>query len=165
LNTLAPRRAALVRKPAHKGVGTEIGRLARTLPAFAGSAPAVNALLGEHVTSVFADYNVVSEHIKAGKLRALAAPLRARLEPLPDVPTVAESGFNEYEADLWYGLVAPAKTSKETLSLFANWLIGAVQAPEISAKLVAIGLYPVGLCGTDFSRHLRKQYDQYGRCA
>ena len=162
---------ALTMAASGPGTGFHIGfeqlkRMAKvdlTFVPFTGSAPAVNALLGEHVTSAFADYNVVSEHIKAGKLRALAFALRTRLESLADVPTVTESGFDDYEADLWYGLVAPAGTAKETLAQFADRLTAAVQVSEIKARLVAIGLYPVGLCGTAFGAHLRKQYETYGR--
>ena len=77
---------------------------------YQGSTPAVNALLGEHVTAVMASYPNVVELITTGKLRALATASAARIEPMPNVPTVAESGFKDFEADIWFGLVAPAKT-------------------------------------------------------
>jgi tripartite-type tricarboxylate transporter receptor subunit TctC len=60
---------------------------------YPGVAPAINALLGEHVTSVFATYSTASEQLKAGKMRALATAASARIELLPDVPTVAEGGL------------------------------------------------------------------------
>ncbi len=59
-------------------------------------------------------------------------------------------------------LVAPAKTPKEIISQFAGWFSAAMQIPEVKAKLIAQGLYPVGLCGADFAAHIRKQYDDYG---
>lgn len=130
---------------------------------YPGSPPAVNALLGEHVTSVWATYPNVAEHLKAGKLRALATGSRTRIEPLPDLPTVAESGFKDFEVDAWFGLVAPAKTPKQTLSPLAGWFTAAMQVPEVRAKLVAQGLYPARTCGGDFDALLRKQYDDYGR--
>jgi tripartite-type tricarboxylate transporter receptor subunit TctC len=130
---------------------------------FAGSVPAINALLGDHVVAAFGDYTPMSEQLKAGRLRALAVATRTRSEALPEVPTVAEFGFKDYEADIWYGLVAPARTSKETLSQLANWLTAALREPDVRAKLVAVGLYPVGSCGTDFGAHLRKEYEAYGR--
>jgi tripartite-type tricarboxylate transporter receptor subunit TctC len=134
-----------------------------TFVPFGGTVPAVNALLGEHVTSEFGDYSIVAEHLKAGKLRALAAASRTRIEPLPEVPTVAESGFNDYEADIWYGLVVPAKTAKEKIIELTYWMSGAMRDPEIRSKLVAVGLYPVSVCGTEFGTHIRKQYEDYGR--
>ena len=70
---------------------------------YPGAAPEVNALLGQHVTSVFATYSTASEHLSAGRLRALAVATRTRIEQLPDVPTVAESGYKDYEWDYWLG--------------------------------------------------------------
>jgi tripartite-type tricarboxylate transporter receptor subunit TctC len=63
-----------------------------TFVPYPGGSPAVTALLGEHVTSVFTDYATLAEQLKTGKLRALATGSRTRAEALPDVPTVAESG-------------------------------------------------------------------------
>jgi tripartite-type tricarboxylate transporter receptor subunit TctC len=130
---------------------------------YAGSAPTVSALLGEHVVSGIADYGVAAEYLRAGKLRALATISRKRIEPLPEVPTVAESGFKGYEMVSGYGVVAPAKTPKETLSQLETWFTGAMQVSEVRAKLAAIGLFPDVSCGSDFGAHIRKKYDEYGR--
>ena len=81
-----------------------------TFVPFSGNVPAVNALLEGHVTSAIVNYPEVAEQVKSGKLRALATTLLARLEETPDVPTVAESGFPEFETETWIGLVAPPKT-------------------------------------------------------
>ncbi len=130
---------------------------------YAGGAPAINALLGGHITAVFAEYAPLAEHIKAGTLRALATSSRTRIEPLPDLPTVAESGYKDYEVDLWWSLFVPAKTPKETVSQLAGWFTAAMRAPEVKARLVAQGFSPVGMCGADFGALLRKQYEDYGR--
>jgi tripartite-type tricarboxylate transporter receptor subunit TctC len=100
--------------------------------------------------------------VRVGKLRALATTLRARIEEMPDVPTVAESGFNDFETETWIGLVAPPKTPPATVAQRASWIVSALQAPEVKAKLLGVGLSPVGLCGADFAAYLRKQYDEYG---
>jgi len=130
---------------------------------YSGNAPAVNALLGGQVTSVLVNYSEVFEHVGAGNLRALATSSRSRIDSLPDVPTVAESGYDNYEAEVWFGLVAPANTPKETVARLASWFTAAMQAPDVNAKLVALKLYPVGTCGADFAAHLRRQYDEYAR--
>jgi tripartite-type tricarboxylate transporter receptor subunit TctC len=130
---------------------------------FAGGVPAANALLGGHVASALTDYGVIGEHLNSGKLRALAVAPRTRIEPLAAVPTVEEYGFPGYETDIWYGLVAPAKTSKEKIVQFIDWLKGALRDPTVRAKLIAVGFYPVGICGADFGAHVREQYDEYGR--
>jgi tripartite-type tricarboxylate transporter receptor subunit TctC len=79
------------------------------------------------------------------------------------VPTVAESGYKDYDVEQWFGLFAPAKTPKETVSQLAGWFTAALQMPEVKAKLIAQGLYPVGMCGADFGAFFSKQYDDYGR--
>ena len=79
------------------------------------------------------------------------------------MPTVAESGYKDYDVEQWFGLFAPAKTPKETISQLAGWFTAALQVPEVKAKLAVQGLYPVGICGADFGAFVRKQYDDYGR--
>ena len=130
---------------------------------YLGSLPAINALMGEHVISVFTDYGSVAEQLKAGTLRALATGSRTRIESLPDVPTVAEAGYKDYEVDLWIGVIAPAKAPKQAIPQLAGWFTAAMQVPEIKAKLVVQGLYPAVSCGADFGAFIRKQYDEYGR--
>jgi tripartite-type tricarboxylate transporter receptor subunit TctC len=130
---------------------------------YPGGAPALNALLGEHVTSLFLSYSTMAEQLKAGKLRALATWSRTRIESLPEVPTVAESGYKDYEMDEWNGVLAPARTPKNAVSQLADRFTAALQVPEVKRKLVAQGLYPVGMCGADFGALLRKQYDDFGR--
>jgi tripartite-type tricarboxylate transporter receptor subunit TctC len=134
-----------------------------TFVPYPGIAPAVNALLGGHVSSVFSSYSTVSEQLNAGRLRALATGSPTRIGPLPEVPTVAESGYPDYEVDVWMGLWAPAKTPKEAVSQLTGWVTTALQTLEVKQKLVAQGLFPVGVCATGFSSYLRRKYDEYGR--
>jgi tripartite-type tricarboxylate transporter receptor subunit TctC len=130
---------------------------------FPGNAPTVNAVLGAHVTAGVANYADVVGHLKAGTLRAIATPSPTRIETLPDVPTVAEAGHKEFEYEIWFGMLAPVKTPKETVSQLSGWFVAAMQVPEVKAKLVVQGLYPVGKCGADFAGDLRRQYGDYGR--
>jgi tripartite-type tricarboxylate transporter receptor subunit TctC len=133
-----------------------------TFVPYAGSAPAINAVLGQHVTSGFAGYAVVSEQIKGGMLRPLAVATLKRVDPLPDVPTFDESGFKGLEVDNWFGVIAPAGTARETVNELAGWFAAALKVPEVKAKLALQGLYPVGLCGAEFAEFARKRYDEYG---
>jgi tripartite-type tricarboxylate transporter receptor subunit TctC len=134
-----------------------------TFVPYPGNAPAVNALLGEHVTMMFGTYANVAEHLKTGRLRAVAATTPKRIEELPDLPTVAESGFPGYEVPAWFGAFAPAGTPKEAVSELAGWIKAAIHVPEVKSKLVAQGLYPSELCGADFATYLRNQFDDFGR--
>ena len=79
------------------------------------------------------------------------------------MPTVAESGYQDYEIDAWWGLFAPAKTPKETVSQLAGWFSAALKAPEMKPKFAVQGFRTVGVCGTDFGSFLRIQYNEYGR--
>jgi tripartite-type tricarboxylate transporter receptor subunit TctC len=103
------------------------------------------------------------EQLSGGKLRALATPSKVRIESLPDVPTVSESGVTDYEAVNWIGVLAPAKTPKETVSQLASWFAAAMDAPEVKAKLVVQGLLPATKCGAGFAAVLKKEYEAYGR--
>jgi tripartite-type tricarboxylate transporter receptor subunit TctC len=129
---------------------------------YSGTAPAVNALLGEHVSAMVAELPAVVEQLKAGKLRALAVGSRARTEALPQVPTIAESGYPDYEIDVWWGLFAPAKTPPQTITQTAGWFSAALHASEMRPKFAVQEFYPARMCGADFGVFLRKQYDDYG---
>jgi tripartite-type tricarboxylate transporter receptor subunit TctC len=130
---------------------------------FAGGAPAVNALLGQHVTSVIANYNEVMEQLKAGKLRALAVASRERLKALPEVPTFIEAGYKDFEASAFFGVVTTAKTPKQTLVQLEAMLSAALKTPSVGANLVAQGLDVVGSCGEEFRAHIKRQHEKYTR--
>jgi tripartite-type tricarboxylate transporter receptor subunit TctC len=130
---------------------------------YPGTAPSLTALLGHQVDAALTGYPVVAGLIASGKLRALATATPDRIEPLPDLPTVAESGYAGYGLDFWMGLVAPAKTPAETTATLSRWFAAAVQAPETKAKLKEQGIYPVGQCGADFAAFIRQQSNEYGR--
>jgi len=131
--------------------------------AYPGNPPAVTALLGGHIDAVITGYPVIAGLVKSGELRAIATTTAARIEPLPDLPTVAESGYRDYGFEFWMGIVAPARTPAETISLLSGWFTGALRQPDTKTKLASQGLYPTGVCGAEFGAFLRKEYDVYGR--
>src|SRR5262249_8825997 len=130
---------------------------------FAGTPPAVNNLMGGHVTAVSADYPTVAPHLKSGALRALVTANAQRVEPLPEGPAFAEAGLGKYEAEVFYGYVAPAKTPKDQITQLANWFKTAVKASDVKPKLDLQGLFPVGLCGAPFGTYMRDLAAEYGR--
>jgi tripartite-type tricarboxylate transporter receptor subunit TctC len=130
---------------------------------YGGTAPAINALLGGHVTSVFADYPTVVAQLKSGTIRALVTTSAERVEPLADVPTLKETGLSPYEADIFYGIVTPAKTPPELLAQLTDAFSTAMRAPEVKPKLAAQGLFPALKCGSEFAALLRKQSEDYTR--
>lgn len=130
---------------------------------YTGGAPAINALLGGHVTAVLQNFSEAGEQVKAGALRALATPSRERIPPLPDVPTIAESGYRDFVAEVWFGLVAPAKTPAPIIAQYIDWFGGAIEAPEVRAKLTSQALYPNRRCGADFATHIQRQVEEFTR--
>jgi tripartite-type tricarboxylate transporter receptor subunit TctC len=134
-----------------------------TFVPYPGNGPAINALLGGHVTSMFGTYSNMAEYLKTGKLRALVVANRTGAELLTHIPTGVESGYTDFEDEAWFGAFAPAKTPKETVSRIEGWFTAATRVPDIEAKLAVQGLYRVGTCGADFATLIRKQYGDYGR--
>ncbi|MFL6798152.1 MAG: Bug family tripartite tricarboxylate transporter substrate binding protein [Xanthobacteraceae bacterium] len=130
---------------------------------YQGSTPAVNAVLGGHITSVMASYPNVLELIQSNKLRALAVASASRIESLPDVPTLAENGLKDFEADIWFIAAAPSHTPKEVAAQLASWFSDALRDPEVAPKLDAQGLFPVGACAEEAASFVKKQYEDYGR--
>src|SRR5215472_17862908 len=134
-----------------------------TFVPYAGTAPAVNALLGEHVTSYLGNYSDVREQAAAGRLRLLATGETTRTELLPDVPTFAEAGFPGVHTELWFGIFAPGKTPDETQSRLAAMFSTAIRSADLKSKLIFQGLYPTGMCGAEFRHFVRSQYEDYRR--
>ena len=102
---------------------------------YRGTAPAVTDLLGGQIQVLFTGAPAVIGQIKSGQLRALAVSSPQRLTSLPDVPTVAESGYKNFEADQWYGVVAPKGTSPEIISKLNAQINSALQSAELKTRL------------------------------
>src|SRR5262249_3142031 len=99
--------------------------------------------------------------IDSGALRAIAVPAKKRAQPLPDVPTLAESGFNDLDAAVWFGFVAPAKTPKETLTQLSQNISDAVISLDIDDMLKSQGMFTNMFCRTEFRNFLSDQKNTY----
>jgi tripartite-type tricarboxylate transporter receptor subunit TctC len=141
----------------------QMSKIDVTYVPYPGGAPAMTALLGGHVQAVLTNYSEAVEQIQSGKVRALASASLKRIPPLPDVPTVNELGYKGYNVEVWFGVMAPAETPREATGQLASWFQAALKAPELTPRLLKLGLYPVGTCLDDFAMHIRTQYDDYGR--
>jgi tripartite-type tricarboxylate transporter receptor subunit TctC len=140
-------------------VAIEVLRLATKIDInyvpYGGSGPAVTALMGGHVQAVWADYPTVVSQIKSGTLRALVTTSPKRLAVLPGVPIMEETGITKYEAEIFYGLVAPAKTPPQAIKNLSDMLVAAMNTPEMKSKFEQQGLFPDGTCGDKFGTFLR----------
>ena len=106
---------------------------------YRGTAPAVTDLIGGQIQLVFTGAPAVLGHIKSGQLHALAVSSPKRLEAMPELPTVAESGYKNFEADQWYGVVAPAGTPKDIVQKLNLQINLALNSPELKKRLSAEG--------------------------
>jgi tripartite-type tricarboxylate transporter receptor subunit TctC len=140
-------------------VAIEVVRLATKIDInyvpYGGTAPAINALM--------ADYPTVVSHLKSGTLRALVSTSAKRLDVLPGVPIMEETGITKYVADIFYGIVAPAKTPPEALKHLTELFTAAMSAPDVKAKFDQQGMFPDDSCGAKFGTFLRDITADYER--
>jgi len=128
---------------------------------YPGSPPAMNATLAGTITAVMANYSDLKGQIEAGALRPIAVPAKKRAEALPNVPTLAESGFNNLDAAVWFGFVAPAKTPKETLVQLSQYISDAVKSDGVADRLKSQGMFINLFCGAEFGNFLSDQKRSY----
>ena len=132
---------------------------------YPGSPPAMNATLAGTITAVMANFSDLKGQIEAGALRPIAVPAKKRTEALPNVPTLAENGFNDLDAAVWFGFVAPAKTPKETLAQLSQYISDAVKSEAVADRLKSQGMYVNVFCGMEFGKFLSDQKNTYTKFA
>ena len=110
---------------------------------YRGTAPSVTDLISGQVDATFTGAPAVLPHVRSGRLRALAVSSPQRLAALPDVPTVAESGYPGFEADQWYGIVVPAGTPAAVISRLNTEINKALILPDVARQLAIEGATPM----------------------
>ena len=118
---------------------------------YKGLAPAVTDLLGGQVQFMFAGISTVIQHVKSGKLVAIAIASPKRNPQLPDVPTVAESGLPAFDVTSWYGFVVRAGTPQAIIDKIQRDSAEALRSPDLQAKLTDFGLEAVGDTPSEFA--------------
>ena len=106
---------------------------------YRGTAPAVTDLMGGQIQMLFTGAPAVMGQVKNGQLRALAVSSPKRLDALPDLPTVAEAGYKNFEADQWYGVVAPAGTPRDIVLKLNQQINVALNSAELKKRLTTEG--------------------------
>ena len=106
---------------------------------YRGTAPAVTDLMGGQIQMLFTGAPAVMGQVKNGQLRALAVSSPKRLDALPDLPTVAEAGYKNFEADQWYGVVAPAGTPREIVLKLNQQINASLNSVELKKRLTTEG--------------------------
>jgi tripartite-type tricarboxylate transporter receptor subunit TctC len=130
---------------------------------YKGGGPAMTDLLGGRVTMYPSVPSTAAPHVEAGKLRALATTGARRTATMPNVPTVAESGYPGFEATNWYAFVAPAKTPKEILDFWNREIVKALQDPQVKSELLKHGLEPMPGTREELARYIDKETETWSK--
>jgi tripartite-type tricarboxylate transporter receptor subunit TctC len=130
---------------------------------YKGGGPAMQGFLGGQVDSFFATPISSISQIRSGRARPIATTGSKRAALMPDVPTVAESGFPGYEALNWYGYLAPAKTPKEIVDRLSRDIGKALANPQVVAALNKTGVEPLSMTPDEFGRYIEREYQTWGK--
>ncbi len=128
---------------------------------YRGSVPSITDLLAGQVDATFTGAPALLQHIKSGRLRALAVSSAKRLPSLLDVPTVAESGYPGFEADQWYGLVAPAGLPNAWVERLNAEVNKALTLPEVAQQLALEGALPMPGRPQDFGALIAREIPRW----
>ncbi len=130
---------------------------------YKGSAPAVTDLLGNQIAIMFDNMPSAIQHVRSGKLRAIAVTTAKRSPELPDVPTIAESGVPGYEATSWFGMFAPAATPAPVVAQLNATIVKVLAQPDIRKKLAEQGAEAAGETPAQFADFIQKESVKWGR--
>jgi tripartite-type tricarboxylate transporter receptor subunit TctC len=133
---------------------------------YRGSGPAVTDLLGGQIHVMFSDIPPALQHVRAGRLRALAVTSARRQPTLLDVPTIAESGQRgtaDFQGIAWQSLVAPAGTPAEIVSKYADALAKVMNQRELRARLAADGFEPGSMMPKQLEAYIRTETERWGK--
>ena len=132
---------------------------------YKGSAPAINDLLGGHITLLLDPVITLLPHTRSGKLRALAVTSSKRTEAAPEIPSYREFGLTDMDITSWQGIVAPKGTPAAVAEFLNTELNRAVKSPDVVARLKIQGVTPVGGSAADFSKFVAAENLVWGGIA
>jgi tripartite-type tricarboxylate transporter receptor subunit TctC len=147
-------------------IGTQFENMTGTNVAhipYKGSGPLVTDLLGGQITMTFDTVTPVLQHIKSGKLRALAVTTAKRSTALPDVPTLDEAGLKGFAIGTWFGVLAPVATPKDILARLNTEMVKAIQSPEFRKRMDEIGAEPIGNSAEQMAAQIKAETDKFGK--
>lgn len=130
---------------------------------YKGSSPALTDLAGGQLDFMFDSMPSAMPFIHSGQLRAIAVSTKDRVAVLPDIPTVAESGYPEFETSTWYGLWAPKNTPTPIVEKIAGFAQEALKKPEVIAQYKAIGAEPIGSSPSEFAAYAAAEGNKWGQ--
>jgi len=130
---------------------------------YKGAGPALTDIVGGQVSALADPLPSSFPHVKGGRLKALAVTSRTRIATMPDVPTMAESGFPGFEMLSWYGLWGPPGLPKDVLDRLAAGTAKAAKSAEMQEKLAAQGFIPDGSGPAAFAAYVKDEIAKYAK--
>ncbi|MCK9913317.1 tripartite tricarboxylate transporter substrate binding protein, partial [Microbacteriaceae bacterium K1510] len=130
---------------------------------FNGAGPATTAVLSGQVPVGFIGLPSVRGLVAQGQLRVLAVTTAKRSAMIPEVPTIAESGYPGYEVDFWQGIVMPAGTSQDVIQKISRQIADAIKVPEVRDRFDQLGLEPVGSTPEEFGQRIKRELELWGK--
>jgi len=130
---------------------------------FGGSAPAIQSAIAGHTPIAFTVITPAVPQVKAGTLRALAVTTGKRSPALPDVPTLAEAGLPNQEADTMQGILVPAGTPRPIIDLLRREIVAAMELPDVKEKLAALGFETVASTPEEFAERIRVEIPKWAK--
>jgi tripartite-type tricarboxylate transporter receptor subunit TctC len=130
---------------------------------YKGAAQGATDLIGGQVQLYVSSVPTLIGHIKNGKMRAIAVTSAKRADDLPQVPTIAESGYKGFDAVTWFGVVGPAKLPKEVVARMNAEVNKALQAPDLLKKLSDQGADVAGSTPEQFATLIREDIGRWGK--
>lgn len=130
---------------------------------YKGLAPAMTDVIGGQIHFTLGTYSSLGPHVKAGRLRALAVTSRTRARTAPDVPTIAEAGYRDFDATTWYGVSVPAATPRTIVSLLHNEIVAILKQPDMDRRLAAEGVDVAASRPEAFDRLIRSETIKWGK--
>ena len=137
--------------------GVQSGTSALHVP-YKGGGPAVVDLVGGQISFMFASPLEVMPHVKAGRLLTLGVTSDKRVSYWPDVPTLKEAGYKEYEAYAWFGVVAPAATPRDIIAKLNADIVAVLKSADVSERLAAQGADVAATSAEEFGRFLAAEH-------
>jgi len=130
---------------------------------FTGAGPAITSTIGGHTPIAFTALPPALASIQDGKLRGLAVLAGKRVAGLPDVPTMAEAGVPDQEADTLTGIVVPVGTPQEIVDLLHRELVKIVALPDVQEKLAALGFIAIADTPAEFAARLKSEFAKWAK--
>lgn len=130
---------------------------------YQGSAPALAANVGGQIQLMFVGASTGLQYARDGRLNVIASSPATRLPASPNLPSIAESGYKEFDFATWYGLIAPAKTPAEIVARLNQEIVRALRAPDMQQRFAALGLIPLPVTPEEFGAKLRRDAEHYAR--